>query len=222
VLGPQSLPNPAPMSAVGLIYVGAVLFVNGMMLLGHVSGTGAAPLNFFVGALQVVVPTWLIVSAGGDGTRIAEAAGLYFFGFTYLWLGVNLVTRWPDHGLGWFSLVVAVSGVGFAAHSWVVLGGSVLAVQWLMWSVLWGGFFVLMARDRADLAPAVGVLAIGNALLSTSLPGFLALTGAWHDSPALACGLAALGLLLLLVCRPVSRRLAARPRSTAEPPAPRH
>ncbi len=210
------------MSAVGLLYVGAVLFVNGMMLLGHVSGTGAAPLNFFVGAMQVVAPTWLIVSAGGDATRIAEAAGLYFFGFTYLWLGVNLVTRWPGHGLGWFSLVVAVNGVGFAAHSWVVLGGKVLAVQWLMWSVLWVAFFVLLARDRADLAPAVGVLAIGNSLLSTGLPGFLALAGAWQDSPALTGGLAALGALLLLLCRPAGRRLAARPRSAAGPRAPHH
>lgn len=210
------------MTAVGLLYVGAVLFVNGMMLLGHVSGTGAAPLNFFVGALQVVAPTWLIVSAGSDGSRVAAAAGLYFFGFTYLWLGVNLVTRWPDHGLGWFSLVVAVSGLGFAAHSWVVLGASVLAVQWLMWSVLWGAFFVLLAWDRADLAPAVGVLAIGNALLSTGLPGFLAIVGGWHDSPALAGGLAVLGFLLLLLCRPVGRRLAAHPRSTAGSPAPHH
>ncbi|WP_206064060.1 AmiS/UreI family transporter [Kocuria rosea] len=32
------------MSAVGLLYVGAVLFVNGMMLLDHVSDPGAAPL----------------------------------------------------------------------------------------------------------------------------------------------------------------------------------
>ncbi len=207
------------MTAVGLLYVGAVLFVNGMMLLGHVSGTGAAPLNFFVGALQVVVPTWLIVSAGGHGTRIAKAAGLYFFGFTYLWLGVNLVTRWPDHGLGWFSLIVAVSGVGFAGHSWVALGGRLLAVQWLMWSVLWAAFFVLMALDRADLASAVGVLALGNALLSTGLPGFLALAGGWHDSSALAGSLAVLGILLLLLCRPVGRLLAIRPRPLGEPPA---
>lgn len=207
------------MTAVGLLYVGAVLFINGMMLLGHISGTAAAPLNFFVGALQVVAPTWLIVSAEGDGARIAAAAGLYFFGFTYLWLGVNLVTRWPDHGLGWFSLVVAASGIGFAAHSWVVLGGRVLAVQWLMWSVLWAAFFVLMARDRPDLAPAVGVLSIGNALLTTGLPGFLALSGGWHDSPSLAGSLAALGILLLLVCRPMGRLLVARPRPLGEPPA---
>lgn len=193
------------MSDVGLLYVGAVLFVNGLMLLGHVGGTGAAPLNFFVGTLEVAIPTWLIVSAGGDGTRIAEAAGLYFFGFTYLWLGVNLVTGWPDHGLGWFSLVVAVNGIGFAAHSWVALGDAFLTVQWLMWSVLWTAFFVLMARDRADLAPAVGVLAIGNALLTTGLPGFLMLSGWWQDSTAPAWSIAALGLLLLVLCRPVGR-----------------
>ncbi|HET7328712.1 MAG TPA: AmiS/UreI family transporter, partial [Nocardioidaceae bacterium] len=38
------------MSSVGLLYVGIVLFVNGVMLLGHISGRGAAPINFFVGA----------------------------------------------------------------------------------------------------------------------------------------------------------------------------
>lgn len=90
------------MSAIGLLYVGAVLFVNGMMLLGHISGRGAAPLNIFVGALQVVIPTYLALSAKGDVLQLAEAGGLYFFGFTYLWLGLNLVTGWPDHGLGWF------------------------------------------------------------------------------------------------------------------------
>ena len=33
------------MGAVGLLYVGAVLVVNGFMLLGHVSPASAAPLN---------------------------------------------------------------------------------------------------------------------------------------------------------------------------------
>lgn len=206
------------MTAVGLLYVGAVLFINGMMLPGHISGTAAAPLNFFVGALQVVIPTWLVISAEGDGARIAEAAGLYFFGFTYLWLGVNLVTGWPHHGLGWFSLVVAVSGIGFAAHSWTVSDQRVVPVQWLMWAALWSAFFVLMARDRTDLAPAVGVLAIGNALLTTGMPGLLILSGWWQDSPALARSLAALGLLLLALCRPAGRLLAARPRTPEEGP----
>jgi len=40
------------MAAVGLFYVGAVLFVNGLMLLGKVDPRAAGFLNLFVGVLQ--------------------------------------------------------------------------------------------------------------------------------------------------------------------------
>ncbi len=40
------------MGSVGLLYVGAVLFVNGLMLLGTVPVRSASVLNLFVGALQ--------------------------------------------------------------------------------------------------------------------------------------------------------------------------
>lgn len=45
------------MANVGLLYVGAVLFINGIMLLGWLDAKSAAPMNFFVGALQVLTPT---------------------------------------------------------------------------------------------------------------------------------------------------------------------
>ncbi|MDT7637982.1 MAG: putative amide transporter protein, partial [Pseudonocardiales bacterium] len=51
------------MGTVGLLYVGAVLFINGMMLLGFVEGRSAAMMNLFVGVLQVVTPTYLIFTA---------------------------------------------------------------------------------------------------------------------------------------------------------------
>ncbi len=51
------------MGAVGLLYVGAILFLNGAMLLGWIDGKSAAPLNVFVGFLQVVTPTYLIINA---------------------------------------------------------------------------------------------------------------------------------------------------------------
>ncbi|MEK9811413.1 MAG: AmiS/UreI family transporter, partial [Candidatus Nanopelagicales bacterium] len=37
------------MGSVGLLYVGAILFLNGCMLLGWVNGKSAVPLNSFVG-----------------------------------------------------------------------------------------------------------------------------------------------------------------------------
>jgi putative amide transporter protein len=202
------------MAAVGLLYVGAVLFVNGVLLLGRISPRAAAPLNLFVGALQVFTPTYLIIFAAGDPAQIALAAGLYFFGFTYLWVGINAITGWPNHGLGWFSLVVAVSAVGFAVYTWVELADRAFTALWMMWAVLWFAFFVLMAFDRADLGPAVGVLAIGNAVVTTGVPGFVLLSGWWQDSTALALAIAVIGVLLLVLCLPLGRALAARSTSS--------
>ncbi|SFE81466.1 AmiS/UreI family transporter [Blastococcus tunisiensis] len=197
------------MSAVGLLYVGVVLFVNGVMLLGHVSPRGAAPLNLFVGALQVFTPTYLIVVADGDPARIALAAGLYFFGFTYLWVGMNGLTGAPAEGLGWFSLTVTVAAVGFSIHSWTVVEDRTFAVIWLLWAVLWFTFFLLMALHREHLTPAIGVLAAGEGLLTAGVPAFLIITGWWEDTSLTTVVVAVLGLLLLAVCVPLSRPLSA-------------
>ena len=51
------------MSAVGLMFVGAVLFVNGLLFLGRIDAKSAAPFNLFVGALQVAIPFYLIATA---------------------------------------------------------------------------------------------------------------------------------------------------------------
>ncbi len=197
------------MGAVGLLYVGAVLVVNGVMLLGHVSPAGAAPLNLFVGALQVVTPTYLIVAAGGDQAQIALAAGLYYFGFTYLWVGINGITGWPGEGLGWFSLVVAAAAVGFAVHSWLTVGDRTFAVIWLLWAVLWFGFFLLLARHKDHLTGAVGVLALGEGLLTAAVPAFLIITGWWSESLTTALVVAGLGVLLLAASVPLGRTLSA-------------
>ncbi|MGY1709338.1 AmiS/UreI family transporter [Geodermatophilus sp. SYSU D00758] len=195
------------MATVGLLYVGAVLVVNGIMLLGYVDPRGAAPLNLFVGALQVVTPTYLIIFAAGDPARIALAAGLYFFGFTYLWVGINAITGWPAEGLGWFSLVVAAAAVGFAVHSWAVVGDRVFGVIWLLWAVLWFSFFLLMALHRDGLTAAIGVLATGEGLLTALVPAYLILAGWWTDSVPAAVTVAVLGLALLAASAPLGRSL---------------
>src|SRR4051812_49762977 len=95
------------MGSVGLLYVGAVLVVNGLMLLGRVDAREAAPLNLFVGGMQVITPTYLIFTSGGDVNTILAASGLYLFGFTYLYVGFNLLAGLDGTGLGWFSAFVA-------------------------------------------------------------------------------------------------------------------
>ena len=100
------------MAMVGLLYVGAVLFLNGLMLLGYVEARSAGPLNIFVGLLQVVTPTYLIFTAGGDADVILSASGLYLFGFTYLYVAFNVLGGFDGTGLGYFSLFVAICDRG--------------------------------------------------------------------------------------------------------------
>ena len=102
------------MANVGLLYVGAVLFINGIMLLGWLDAKSAAPMNFFVGGLQVLTPTFIIFTANGNQDTILAASGLYLFGFTYLYVGINLTAGLDGTGLGYFSLFVAVCAVVFS------------------------------------------------------------------------------------------------------------
>src|SRR4030095_14286598 len=131
------------MGSVGLLYVGAVLAINGLMLLGLVEAKSAAPLNLFVGGLQVVTPTVLIIQSGGDPNIILGASGIYLFGFTYLYVGINLLAGLDGTGLGWFSAFVALAAVVYAGLNffYVTPADPAFGVIWLYWAVLWALFW---------------------------------------------------------------------------------
>lgn len=77
-------------------------------------------MTLLVGALQVSMPTTLIIMGIADAWIVFTASGLYLFGFTYLWVGINGGTSWNDRGLGWSGLFVAtVATVAFVA-AWPV------------------------------------------------------------------------------------------------------
>ena len=59
------------MSNVGLLYVGAILFINGLSLMGIVRGKGATPLNWFVGVLQVDGYSGYRAIAAGNSVSLA-------------------------------------------------------------------------------------------------------------------------------------------------------
>jgi hypothetical protein len=169
------------MGSVGLLYVGAVLVVNGLMLLGIVEARSAAPLNLFVGGLQVVTPTVLIIMSGGDPDVILGASGLYLFGFTYLYVGINLLGGLDGTGLGWFSAFVAACAVVYAGLSFSRFDDPAFGVIWLEWAVLWGLFWVVLGLGRASLARFTGAVAVVAGLITAAVPAFLLLTGAWVD-----------------------------------------
>jgi hypothetical protein len=187
------------MGAVGLLYVGAVLFINGVMLLGWVDPKSAAPLNIFVGGLQVVTPTVLIITASGPPgvvqNIILGASGLYLFGFTYLYVAFNLLADLDGTGLGWFSLFVAICAVVYAFLNFGRFNDNTFGVIWLSWAFLWLLFFLLLGRNQAGLGRYTGAVAAIEGWVTGAIPAFLLLTGHWGESD----NVRAIGLAIFLV-----------------------
>src|SRR5690625_1025651 len=78
------------MGTIGVFLVGVVLLVNGLVMLNVVPPRSAAPLNLFVGAIQIVFPTIILIQSGGDPTVAAATWPTYLFGITYLYYGLNI------------------------------------------------------------------------------------------------------------------------------------
>jgi putative amide transporter protein len=169
------------MGAVGLLFVGAVLFINGVMLLGWVDAKSAAPINFFVGALQVITPTYLIFTANGDADTILSAAGLYLFAFTYLYVGLNLTFGLDGTGLGYFCLFVFLSALVYSGLNFTRFADAGFGVIWLNWAFLWLLFFLVLGLKREGLSRYTGAVCAIQGWLTAWVPAFLLLTGVYNS-----------------------------------------
>jgi hypothetical protein len=162
-----------------LFYVGAVLILNGLWMLGRIGDREIAVINLFTGGLTLLVSLKLAFGDGADAASIKGAALSLLFSFTYLWVAFNRLTGADGRGLGWFSLFVAITAVpvsidtlGAASSTWDWW----LGLSWAAWSVLWLMFFLLLALQR-PIARMTAGLAIGQGVLTGWLPGYLLLTG---------------------------------------------
>jgi hypothetical protein len=192
------------MGAVGLLYVGAVLFLNGVMLLGKVNPKAAAVFNLFVGALQVITPTYLIFTAGGNSLLILAASGIYLFGFTYLYVGIGLLAGLDTTGVGWFSLFVAIMALGYSFVNFRLLGDYGFGVIWLYWSFLWLLFFLLLGLKIERLQTYTGWVTAIEGWLTGAIPAFLLMAGYWPNTPLTAVVLAAVGVVLFVALWPLT------------------
>ncbi|MHA3683899.1 AmiS/UreI family transporter [Leucobacter sp. HY1910] len=165
------------MSSVGLLYVGAVLFINGLMLIDVVPAKSAAAMNLFVGGMQVIFPTIIIAQSGGDPATILGASGLYLFGFTYLYVAWNTLTGASGEGLGWFSLFVAACAVVFGIVQYTMAQDPVFGVIWFAWAVLWFMFFLVLGLGKAHLGRFTGWFTLWLGIFTGAIPALLMLTG---------------------------------------------
>jgi hypothetical protein len=178
----------------GLIFVGIVLLVNGLVILNVVPARSAAMLNLFVGSLQVLLPTIILIQSGGNADVINATWPTYLFGFTYLYYGLGILLSLEPEGLGWFSAFVAVVALYEALIA--VAKDPVFAVIWLTWAAMWTLFFLLMALGKSGLNRFTGWFLVWLGIPSCSISGLFLLNGVWNTTPS--AGTAALVALLAL------------------------
>lgn len=166
------------MSDVGLMFVGAVLFINGLLFLGRIDPRGAAVFNLFVGALQTAVPFYLIATATTPNEILLDA-GIFLFGFTYLYVGITNLAGYSAVGLGWYSAWVAMLAAAFGITELVRFHAPTTGLLWLQWSVLWGMFFLVLALGRERLTATAGWMTLIMSFTTCTIPGYLLLLGDW-------------------------------------------
>src|SRR5580704_3046704 len=170
------------MSDVGLMFVGTVLFINGLLLLGKIDAKGAAVFNLFVGALQVAVPFYLITTAPNTSDILLDS-GIFLFGFTYLYVGITNLAGFEPVGLGWYSAWVAILAAAFGITNIVKFHDPTIGLLWLQWAVLWGLFWLVLGLGISRLTPLTGWLTLILSFTTCTIPGYLLLLGEWGRVP---------------------------------------
>lgn len=193
------------MGNVGLLFVGAVLFINGMLLLGKVDAKAAAVFNLFVGALQVLTPTYLIFVAAGDSREILAVSGIYLFGFTYLYVGIGLLAGLDTTGVGYYSLFVAVAALGYSFVNFRLFRDYPFGVIWLYWALLWFLFFLLLGLKMDSLRIYTGWVTAIQGWVTGAIPAALLLSGYWVSPTETAIALAVFGVVVFGALWPLTR-----------------
>jgi len=204
---------------VGLLFVGAVLFINGMLLLGKVDAKSGAVFNLFIGALQVLTPTYLIFTAGDDPMKILAASGIYLFGFTYLYVGIGLLAGLDSTGVGYYSLFVAIAALGYAYVNFRLLKDQPFGVIWLYWAFLWFLFFLLLGLKMDGLRTYTGWVTAIEGWVTGVIPAGLLLSGYWKHPTEIAIALAVFGVVVFAGLWPRTRSRQPAQVARGAPPA---
>ncbi|MEH7009936.1 AmiS/UreI family transporter [Neobacillus niacini] len=167
------------MSFVGLFLSGAVLFLNGLMLLGKAEAKSVGYFNLFVGIIQIINPFYLIMTSSQGNWDLYNNAAIFLFGLTYLYVGVTLVKGLEGNSLGWFSLWVAIIAVVYTITSLVHFHDVVNALTWGMWAFLWMLFFLSNALQK-KIDVYVGIVAIVTSWVTLTIPALLYFLGVWN------------------------------------------
>lgn len=162
-----------------LLYVGAVLFLNGLWLLGKIDDKEIVVINVFSGFVTLCVSMASAFGANADLGSVRAAALTLLFTATYLWVAYNRCVAVDGRGLGWFSLFIAITAAPVALKAFATAQSTLdlwMAVNWTIWAILWFMYFLLLSLKR-DMLRATGMTTVFAGIVTGWIPGFLLLEG---------------------------------------------
>lgn len=168
------------MGYVGLLLSGAALFLNSLVILGKAEMKSAGVFNLFVGALQIIIPFYLIMISDQSNWTVYSYAATFLFGLTYLYVGVTFIKRMDSSGLGWFCIWVAIIALFYMVVSFVQFNDVVNALTWFMWALLWYLFFVLNTQKK-NINQYLGRIAFVQSWVTLTLPSLFYFMGVWGE-----------------------------------------
>jgi putative amide transporter protein len=166
------------MGAIGLLFSGAALFLNSLMLLGKAEEKSVAFFNILVGALQVITPIYLIMTSDQSNWSMFNNGAVFLFGFTYLYLGATILKGYDWSGLGWYSLWVAMMALVYAVVYYIQENDALNAIIWVMWAFLWFLFFLSSALKKPYEA-YIGRVAFVQSWVTLTLPSLFMMLDMW-------------------------------------------
>ena len=123
-----------------LFYVGAVLCLNGLWMLGRIADKEIWVINIFTGTVSLCIGMASIFGPSADAASVKGGALTLLFAFTYLWVAFNRFSGADGRGLGWFSLFVALTAVPVALETLSDAQSTLdwwMGINWAAWALLW-------------------------------------------------------------------------------------
>lgn len=167
------------LTGLSFLFVGAVLSLNGLWMLGRIGEREIAVINIVAAAITAAVAAALAFGADATLDTVKAAALTLLFSTTYFWVAANRIFAFDGRGLGWFSLFVAITVTPVAVETWTAATSPFahwIALAWAAWAVLWFLYFLLLAMERPILR-ATAWFTLFCGIVTAWLPGWLMLNG---------------------------------------------
>jgi hypothetical protein len=161
-----------------LLFVGAVLVLNGIWMTGRIDDREIVLINLVTATVTAAVAVATAIGAA-DMAAVRSAALTLLFTTTYLWVAYNRLTGADGRGLGWFSLFVSLTVLPVAAQAVMAAEGPMslwLGLNWAAWSGLWFMYFLLLALGR-PLLRVTALATLASGVFTGWLPGLVLLNG---------------------------------------------